>query len=125
MEPLTRGDDKVYTITVLGADGLAADLTGCTVRWTAKRKRSDSQSAAVIAKSTAVGEGIALASPQSGATKGKAYLTFVPADTASLTILASTLVLCYDVQVTTGAGLVNTTMQGDFTVTADVTTPSS
>lgn len=79
MDALIRGDAATRTITILDGNEEALDLTGVTIVFTARRRIGD---AALITKSTA--DGITIASPQSGATKGKATIAFVAADTSAL-----------------------------------------
>ena len=95
MDAITRGDAATRTITVLDGTGAAVDLTAVTLKFTAKRRASDAQAAAVIAKST--GAGI-VNQTQSGATLGKATLTILSADTASLE--AYRVDLHYDIEAT-------------------------
>jgi hypothetical protein len=78
---INGSDDRRITLTVTKA-GVAVDLTGATLKLLVKRRRSDSDADAVITKTTS--SGIALASPQSGATKGVAYLTLDEGDTDDL-----------------------------------------
>jgi hypothetical protein len=117
MDALVRGDDTTRIITIVNADGDALDLTGCTLRFTAKRRRTDAQAAAVISKVTPTQ--IALAT-QSGATLGTATLTIDAADTASLE--AMRIDLLYDVELVTATGKKYTTETGTLTINPDVTT---
>lgn len=79
---LVGSDDRRYAITVAKA-GVAQDLTGVTLKLLVKRRKTDADGSAVITKTQA--SGIAIASPQSGATKGVCYLSLDTADTASVT----------------------------------------
>jgi hypothetical protein len=74
-------EDRRLLIAVTNA-GVAVDLTGVTLTWLVKRRRSDDDADALITKTTT--DGIELASPQSGATKGKAYITLEEGDTDDL-----------------------------------------
>lgn len=117
MDAITRGDDSSRIITIVDADGDPLDLTGCTIRFTAKRRRSDAQAEAVISKVTPTQIAI---NAQTGDTLGTATLTIDAADTASLE--AMRIDLAYDVQLTTVAGKVYTTETGTLTINPDVTT---
>lgn len=74
---VTSGD--AYTgvrrlvITVVDPDGAAVDLTGTTLRFMVKRRRSDADAL--------IDEVPTLASPQSGATEGVAYIALAEDDT--------------------------------------------
>lgn len=74
-------NDRRLVVTVAD-DGARVDLTGVGLTFMVKRRRSDADADAVITKT--VGSGITLASPQTGDTKGKAYITLLEADTADL-----------------------------------------
>ena len=84
MSNLTVVSGDAYTgvrrlvVTVTDTAGAAVDLTGATLTFMAKRRRSDDDDAAVISKTPE------LASPQTGATKGVAYIALAEADTATL-----------------------------------------
>ena len=81
---VTSGDDYLdtrrLTVTVLDSAGAAIDLTGAELTFAVKRRASDDT--ALIEKT--VGAGIEIASPQSGDTKGKAYIEVAAADTDDL-----------------------------------------
>jgi hypothetical protein len=78
---INGSDDRRITLTVTKA-GVAVDLTGATLKFLVKRRRLDADADALITKTTS--SGITLASPQSGATKGVAYLTLDEANTDDL-----------------------------------------
>jgi hypothetical protein len=65
-------------ITVDG--GTAADLTGCSLWFTVKEKRSDSDDDAIIQKKSPPGSGITI----TDAAGGTARITLTPEDTAEL-----------------------------------------
>lgn len=113
---MTRGDSATITVTVVGGDGTPVDLTGKTLRFTAKQHAADAQAAAVMAKVT--GAGITHQA-QVGATRGLADVTITPADT--VTVAAYPVAFVYDVQLTDGADTY-TTETGSLTVRPDVTT---
>ena len=91
---MTRGDARTMSVPMTLA-GVPWEIpVGATVRFTAKRKTSDADGAAVIAKST--GSGIV-------AVADVATITIAPADTDALAAARTNETLYYDVQVT-GAG---------------------
>jgi hypothetical protein len=71
------GDTTTVDYTVM-LNGEPVDLTGLTLKWAARRSYGDTE--AVIQKET--GDGITHTDPQAG----KARLTLLPADTASLAV---------------------------------------
>jgi hypothetical protein len=75
-----RGVTIALTFTVKDEDGQAVDLTGATAYL---RVRPDLKAAPVIQLSSPA-TGIAIAAPQTGATKGQFTATVPPADTAAL-----------------------------------------
>lgn len=83
---IVSGDDyadtRRLTITVTDPDGVAVDLSATDLTFMVKESRVDLDVDAVITKTTPTD--IELASPQSGTTKGIAYLTLEAADTATL-----------------------------------------
>lgn len=84
MLTIRQGDaysgDRRLVVTALDAAGAALDLTGITLDFAVFASRR--ASTAIIEKAT--GDGITLASPQTGATKGKAYIAIDEADTTDL-----------------------------------------
>src|SRR5438034_3432 len=114
---ITRGDTLVFTAAILQS-GAAFNLTGCTVRMTAKWGFADADGAAVFAR-TSPSTGIYLGTPAAGI----ATVTLVPANTASLP--AAIVILKWDLQVTDGSAHVYTVASGDLVVNPDVsvTTP--
>jgi hypothetical protein len=115
---MTRGDTYVFEITVLNYDGTAFDLTGASLRFTAKWDIRALDAAAVITLTTG-GGGIVVTS----ATDGEATVTILPSHTTSLP--SHTTKLVYDIQVYLSATQVYTVMQGVLTVVPDssVTAP--
>ena len=113
-----RGDTLDATLSVtVASTGAAADITGWTPRWTAKRAAtwaSDPDAEAVL--TATVGSGLTVTSNVGG--------------TIALSIAAATMAAIeagayvWDLQLTNGTQ-VRTAMQGTLTVTADVsrTTP--
>ena len=114
---MTRGDSATITVTVVGGDGEPVDLTGKTLRFTAKASPADAQAEAIIAKSTDAG---ITHQAQTGATEGLADVTIDPADT--VTVAAYPVAFVYDVQLTDGANTY-TTETGSLVVRPDITTP--
>jgi hypothetical protein len=70
------------TVTATDPAGAALDLTGTTLVFMVKRRRSDEDADALISKQTPTD--VEIASPQSGATKGKAYIALEEEDTEDL-----------------------------------------
>lgn len=110
-DPITRGDDATLTVTVTDPAGAPFALDGKTLWFTAKRKYSDPDEAAVIAKKS--GEGIELLGDP-----GKAVVAINAADTANLPNRETTLVC--DVQLLDGTK-VRTVARDTLTVEPDVT----
>lgn len=104
-----RGDDREFTFT-LTEDGGPMDLTGASLRFTAKRAASDADLVAVITKTTASGI-VTDADP----TTGIAVATVAMADT---TALNRTTTLVWDLQVTRG-GRTRTVLTGTLLVRID------
>ncbi len=112
-----RGDTNTYTGTVTDSTGAVVNLTGCTLRFTAKLNRTDADNATgAIKKYT--GSGIT----HVNAAAGTYRITLSPSDTSALT--AATLYF-WDLQLTDGSGAVFTCDKGTLTITLDVgvTTP--
>jgi hypothetical protein len=99
-----RGDDRVLDITA------SETLTGSTLRFTAKQRRTDTE--AVIEKST--GDGITIGSPATTAS-----IAIDAADTEDL----EPTVLFWDIEVTDVTGKVHTVATGRLEIHADVTRP--
>lgn len=111
---MTRGDQQAFEVAFTDADGLAVDLTGVTLTFTAKRRPTDADVDAVISITSTDG-GIAVnANPATGL----ATLTLEPADTEDLTNLRS---LYWDIQLDDGAGDVRTPSSGRLAISSDVT----
>lgn len=91
---MTRGDARTMSVPMT-LEGVAWEIpVGATVRFTAKRKTSDLDGAAVITKTT--GSGIT-------AVADVATITIAPADTDALAAATVNTTLHYDVQVTGAA----------------------
>lgn len=105
-----RGDDREFTLT-LTEDGLPMNLTGATLRFTAKRSINDPDTAAVITKT--VGSGITI---DADPTSGIVVVALLAADTADVT---RQTVLVWDVQVVRG-GKTRTVVAGTLDVLLDV-----
>ena len=103
-----RGDDREFTLT-LTEDGAPMDLTGATVRWTARVRAGDADT--VIAKTSSAGIAIA-----NDPTTGVAVLTIDAADTSGF---AGRRDLVWDVEVTRG-GKTRTVLTGVLRVLVDV-----
>jgi len=109
----TRGD------TAAIAFNLARDISGASLKFTVKRRHTDPQAAALIAKSSAVLGEITITDAEAG------LFAVSPdaADTASLLPDGRPAVFVYDVEMTLG-GAIETVAAGAFTLRPDVTTAS-
>jgi hypothetical protein len=114
---MTRGDTYVFDLAVI-QNSLPFDLTGATVRMTAKWNYTDADLAAVFAISTDTGDIVV-----TDAAGGLATVT-VPI-TATSSLPAAQVQLVYDIQVTDSASHVFTVNSGILYVQPDVsiTTP--
>jgi hypothetical protein len=106
---MIRGDTAQLEVTVTAAN-VAFDLTGATVTFTAKRRKTDD--AIVFEKD--LGDGITI----TNAIQGELAVEIAPADTSALLDEASGLV--WDLQVSRG-GQVFTVARGNLRVLLDVT----
>jgi hypothetical protein len=102
---VVRGDTRELTVTISDAAGLAYDLTGADIWFTA---------GGLVAKR--LGNGITAADP----TTGVAVITINPADTSSAPPYRSTYP--FDVQIKLVDGSIRTPIRGLFIVLPDVTT---
>lgn len=114
---LFRGDSHELDVAI-AKDGVPLNITGCTLRFTAKRDKSDPDLEAVISKVSTDSSEIEI----TDALNGEATIHLVPGDTAALTQVTT---LYYDVQVTDGTGRVSTVVSGriKFKLDVTVTTP--
>ena len=112
-----RGDTINLTGVVRDCAGAVINLTGGTLRFTAKLSRSDTDATSTTIKKY-TGSGITHTDAAAGAYR----VTLAPADTSSLT---ATTVYFWDLQLTDGSGAVFTVADGTLTVLVDVggTTP--
>ena len=101
-----RGDTKKFNITVRDSSEAIFDLTGYSMKFTAKSALTLEDADAEIS-STAV-----IANPATGI----GAFTLTPTDTS---IYISEYL--YDIQISDGAANVYTIVQGTFTVTQDIT----
>jgi hypothetical protein len=108
---MLRGDTAQLNATVKTGSSVF-DLTGATVKFTAKQNISDS--AALFQKT--IGGGITV----TNASQGALSIEIAPADTVTLTDESSLLV--WDLEITRGSQ-VFTVAHGDLRVTLDVTRP--
>lgn len=114
---MKRGDRAEFAITLTDVDtGLPLDLTTMTLRFTAKRRATDTDAAALIAKT----EGAGITVDDDPAT-GLATLEIEPEDTEDLDDLRT---LFWDIQVDNGAGDVRTPLSGLLAISADITRTS-
>lgn len=107
-----RGDTQALDAAVT-VGGVAANITGCSLRFTAKRSLSDSDADAVFQKTTA-GGGIVITNGPGGL----CTITVGSADTSTLTVPT----LCYcDLQLVDTSNNVSTTAAGTLLIKVDVT----
>jgi hypothetical protein len=109
-----RGDSIVLAVgPVLKADGTVQDITGHTLRFTAKDRLDDLDAAAVISGSTIGGQITITDGPG-----GLARVTIPAAATAGFT---ADRALHWDVQISDPGGVVKTLDSGKLLVVRDVT----
>lgn len=114
---IVRGDTKKWTITI-ARNGVAVDLTGAYLWFTAKNSVSDTDDQALVALVSAVPNmqgSIVISTP---ASLGTAIMTFNPAATDFITPPVN---LQYDVQLEEADGTLTTVAVGYIQVTPDVT----
>ena len=119
---IVPGDDFVYTATVLDDDGDAYNLTGATLWFTVKRRKSDADTSAIAQLywiSGGASSGITVATPATGI----AAIRIAAADTDEITQAAHS----WDLQLKDAAGVVRTVDHGTLVVlnraTAKVVAP--
>lgn len=104
---IMRGDDIIYTVTLVNDDGTNPNITGYTFYFTVKEKFTDSDNEAKIAKTVT-----SLSDP----THGTMTFTLTHTDT---NLAPKTYV--YDIQFKDGSSLITTVLYGEFTILPDVT----
>lgn len=109
---MVRGDDFVMNLAVI-LDGEPVDLTGCTLKMTAKYDPKDSDVNAVFQLTN--GSGITITS----ATSGLATITIAANKTSTLP--ASKTILYVDIQLTQADTSVKTIYYGKLIIVPDVT----
>lgn len=107
---MTRGDTASWTIT-LTRKGVAVDLTGATILFTARRTVDSPDT--IIQRSTSAG--ISISSPSSG---GICVLGLLASNTSWLPDKDTTLV--FDLKVTESDGYISTPVSGTLLVKGDV-----
>lgn len=108
-----RGDNNDLDLAVTKS-GNPVNLTGATLRFTAKLDKADPDADAVIAKVSTDSSQIEI----TDAVNGLATVHILPADTFDLEDVS---VLFYDAQVVDGTGAVYTLAEGKIKVILDVT----
>lgn len=111
---MTRGDTPTIDIHVVDKDGVDVDLSTVSLWFTAKRKITDTDAQAVIRKTTA--SGITLVSPSAGTAK----IVFAVTDTINIED-PQALVLFWDLQTRTSAGVITTVDSGSMVIKAGIT----
>ena len=113
---MIRLDTKVANFEVVNSDGTAMNLTGATVRFTAKWEHTDADADAVIKLDNAGFGGVTVNSP---ATEGTGVITIPKTATTSLPLHRVDLV--YDLKVKTASGTEHTVSRGLLIVYPNVT----
>jgi hypothetical protein len=114
---LKRGDTLDLTVgPVLDETDVVQDLSGSTIRFTAKDRLDDLDADAVLSGST--GDGRVTIPSQAGNLKGFAYVSIPASATAGFT---TDRVLHWDVQVSQPSGRTKTLDEGLLFVRRDVT----
>jgi phage terminase large subunit-like protein len=111
---MTRGDEFIFNIAVV-LDGVAVNITGKTLRMTAKWSADDADADAVFSLTSTGSAGITV----TNAAGGLATVTVAPAKTSSLP--ARQVSLVYDIQLHTDATDPKTIASGTLLVRPDVT----
>lgn len=112
-----RGETIELTVgPVLDENDVVQDLTGSTIRFTAKERLSDLDAAAIITGSTA--DGRIVIPSQAGPLRGYAYVAIPASATSGFT---AKRVLHWDVQISQPGGRVKTLAKGLLYVELDVT----
>ncbi len=113
---IMRGDTYAVPLVVRDEYGNVLNLTGASLKLTAKKALSDADATAVFQLTTLPSGGIVI----TDAAIGLVTPTFQPANTSGLS--AGTWVLRWDLQVTKADGSIFTAYYGPLTVVPDVTT---
>lgn len=108
-----RGDSAAFDLTIT-KNAVAVNLTGSTLRFTAKRDKADPDADAIISKVSSDASQIEI----TNAAGGLATVHLVPADTEDLTEQTT---LLYDVQVKDATNKVFTLVEGKLKIKLDVT----
>jgi hypothetical protein len=111
---MVRGDTYTFDAAII-LNGAAVDLTGGTVRMTAKWSVSNADNAAVFQLTSVGSDGITI----TDAAAGEIRVTISSARTTSLP--ARKVELPYDIQFVNSLGSVFTVLYGTLTVVPDVT----
>ena len=98
---------------------LSRDINGATLKFTVKRRHTDPQAAALVAKSSSESGEITITDAEAG----QFAVKLAAGDTAALLPNGRPATFVYDVEMTL-AGAVQTVAAGDFTLKPDVTTSS-
>jgi hypothetical protein len=109
-----RGDTVLLDLA-LTVNGVAEDLTGAVLFFTAKDEFTDADTVAPIRKNSSGIGGITIVS----ATGGTAQVTISPGDTSGLS--GTEVFLFYDVQLKRSNGQIYTVAEGTICVYPDVT----
>lgn len=103
---IKRGDTKTYTLYFVDENNNPVSIVGWTIFFTAKNKPSDSDDDAIIKKTV---------TSHLDAINGKTQISFTSLDTAVVTNLM------FDIQVKTDVGDIKTILEGNLSITQDIT----
>lgn len=107
-----RGDTEVFDAAIT-VSGVAVNITGCSLTFTAKRSLTDADADAVLQLTTTGGAIVITNGPG-----GLCTISVASADTSALTVPT----LCYcDLQLVDTLGNVSTTATGTLMIKVDVT----
>jgi len=102
-----RGDSKSYDLTFTNGDGEAIDITGWTIFFTAKEKRTDSDDDAVMSKDV---------TNHSDPTGGVSAISFTASETN-----IDPKAYYYDIQVKKADGTIRTVLVNKLQILIDIT----
>ena len=103
---IKRGDTTTYILYLEDADGVNIDITGWIIFFTVKSHIEDSDDDAKIKKTITV---------HTNPTNGETQILLTSDDTADVGNYV------YDIQYRSNTGIIQTIMEGFFTITQDVT----
>jgi hypothetical protein len=108
---LIKGDDKTFTLNFKDSSDVAIDITGYTVFFTVKVKKTDSDANAIIKKDITT---------HSDPTNGQTQLVLTSSDTTK-----NAAIYYYDIQLKTDTDEIKTVSIGTLNIQQDVTIRST